>query len=360
MVGISRFAQIALPLLFALALNGCATQAQSPPAPVKAAAPPPLKLCALPDAPPKEIASKPGYIQYVVAADDAAGKPIVGLKQSDFEVTVNDQPVPIAYFRDDKDSMPTSVVVIVDTSGSMSGKLGSTDTSKISDTRAGIKGAISNLDACDEIAVIVFGSNKEIAPESGRFAATVSVLQPFSTDHVSALSRIDSIQPFGQTPLYDSIDRAEHLLQQSHYPNRTIVLVTDGMDNSSETSRGAILDEATNDDVPLYIVGIGSEKKGRGIISPYASPGADDADRVDVDALQDLAQASAGHVWLVSSIDKDAGDTLVTALASAAQSVGRTYTIGFVAPTGAITKITTKGLDQTTYVHAHQETLAAR
>ncbi len=368
----SRFAQIALPLAFAIALTGCATQSQQPPAsqPAQAAAPPPLKLCPLPDTPPKELASKPGYVQYAVTVLNGSGRPVSALTQKDFEVTANDQSIPITFFRDDKEAMPASIVIIVDTSGSMAQKLGTTDTSKIAGVRDGIRGAIANLNACDEVAVLIFGKREgtvEPGPVSMSFppprdavpTAKISLIQPFSTDHDSALKQIDSIAPYGQTPLYDSVDEAELLLQMSHYPNRAILLITDGIDNASQKTAGDVLHEVRENGVPLYVVGIGSEhgQPGQFAPGPFAiySP---DVNRLDVNALQDLAGASPGRVWIVSAIDKDAGDTLVTALASAAQSVGHAYTIGFVAPAGVSPKIVTTGFDQKTYVHAQHETVA--
>jgi hypothetical protein len=63
--------------------------------------------------------------------------------------------------------------------------------------------------------------------------------------------------------------------------------------------------------------------------------------------------------WIVSPIDKDAGDTLVDALPIFSKTVGHAYTIGVVVPGGTTLSMTTVN-HRKTYVHSHQEALTAQ
>ena len=68
----------------AIALGGCGgTQNRQPILPSAQIAAP-VKLCT-PAAPPADLLAKPGFTQIAVSVTDSSGKPVTGLKQSDFE-----------------------------------------------------------------------------------------------------------------------------------------------------------------------------------------------------------------------------------------------------------------------------------
>jgi hypothetical protein len=100
-----------------VAIAGC-----EPPTPLPNLAPPPtyvsapLNLCAPIDAPPKDLATQRGYVQYAVTVTDGAGNLVRDLKQSDFVAHLGSEPLPIKYFREDKNT-PVSIVLVVDESG---------------------------------------------------------------------------------------------------------------------------------------------------------------------------------------------------------------------------------------------------
>jgi VWFA-related protein len=347
------FVKAALPLFVATVLAACATQSQPQASqPTQAVAPAPLKLCPLPDAPPKDIASKAGYVQYVVTVIDESGGPVEDLKQSDFDVSANGRNVPIAYFRDDRDAMPASLAVIIDSSGSMTKKFAATSQSKMQTVSNTVRVASASLNACDELTLVVFAPEFTFIPLKNDKA---SVAEPLTTDHQAVMDKIDSLKPWGQTPLYDSIDLAERQLTEAHYPNRSIVVITDGIDNTSYIHKAALVQEVESANVPMDVVGIGDETKDLQGFSFL--PGLNQRDAVDGAVLLEIASASQGHFWLVSTTANDSGDKLLAALTSASKAAGYAYTIGFVRPPGLPTKIFVKSRKRI-YVHAHQETLA--
>jgi hypothetical protein len=74
----------------AIALCACAGGQNRPPTLPSAQIAAPLKLCA-PAAPPADLLAKPGFVQFAVSVTDSIGKPVTGLKRSDFEARAGGQ-----------------------------------------------------------------------------------------------------------------------------------------------------------------------------------------------------------------------------------------------------------------------------
>jgi hypothetical protein len=352
----------------ALAMAGCAAhgtsrqQTPQPAPPIEA----PLKLCKPPEAPPPDVRNKPGYVQLAVSVTDASGKPIAELRRSDFVVETETQPLPIEFFRDDRNSAPTSLAIIVDASGSMEEKLGVNDSTKLESVRQALSDVTAKLDACDEVAILTFGGREANGIPPGRepyrnpgsrseswrswspFPATafdIRLLQPWTTDHKLAMSRLTDQVPYGRTPLYDSIHQGLQLLAAAHYPNRVLVLITDGMDTSSGITKDTALAEARQSRIPIYAVGLGDPKAPerwyrRGIGRLILGPGIG-AERVDERTLKEFSEATGGKTFIVSSIDKDSGATFIAALATVTSIVGKSYAIGVTTPAARTAELPT-------------------
>ena len=76
-------------------------------------------------------------------------------------------------------------------------------------------------------------------------------LLPFTTDHQAAIQRLSLLQANGETALYDSIAEAIGYAQNSaDYPNRTIVVITDGMDTKSKITKNDLVAKSKSSGVP--------------------------------------------------------------------------------------------------------------
>jgi VWFA-related protein len=240
-----------------IAIVGCASSSPSPtvpPTPEHISAP--LNLCPTNDLPPKDVAAQAGYVQYIVTVTDTAGNPVRNLKQSDFVAYALTEWLPIKYFHEDKGDTPQSIVVVMDESGSMGEKLVVEDHATLTRVRQNISEAAKKLNKCDEVAVIAVGGHPSNATR-GFQSGVIEVIQPLTTDHALALSRISERAPYGQTPLYDGINKGLELIESANYPNRAMILVTDGMENSSNQESEEVLTRAKKDAVPIYAIGIG-------------------------------------------------------------------------------------------------------
>src|SRR5262249_20602317 len=145
---------------------------------------------------------------------DKHGRPLQGLKASDFEVRDNGQPRSILSLRSDHWS-PVSVAVLVDMSGSMS--VGS----KIDMARQAYDSILTLLrDGEDEIGLFTFDKR-------------LHERQAFTSKITSLKGKLDEFKAFGATSLYDATEATARRLAERTATRKAIIVLTDGIDTSS-------------------------------------------------------------------------------------------------------------------------------
>jgi Ca-activated chloride channel family protein len=297
------------------AIAGCAerrqssAQTQNQVTAAKLARQPVEGLCGPPDVPSADLAHRPGYRQFAVSVTSASGLPVSGLKQADFVVSEESQKVPIDYFRE---RAPVAIALLVDTSGSMEPKLAM--------VKLRLGNLVENLNRCDE--VMLFG-----------FSTKPDLVQSFTTDHQIVATQMEGLHAYGQTALYDVTNAALQSLEDADYPNRTIILITDGMDNTSTATREEVAAQARKHGVPIYSIGIGDPTEPEGRISVAIGPfTVDESERVDAESLKAFSAAAGGRTFIVPGTAADAGNGFMTALSVIADTIARGYAIGVVIP----------------------------
>ncbi len=166
---------------------------------------------------------------------DKHGRPLPGLKATDFEVRDNGQPRSILSLRSDLRS-PVSVAVLVDMSGSM--RVGS----KIAVARQTFDSILSQLrDGEDELALFTFDTR-------------LHERQTFTTGISRLKNCLDDFKPFGATSLYDATAATARRLAERSAAHKAIIILTDGIDTSSHLSAPEVSAVASSIDVPVYIV----------------------------------------------------------------------------------------------------------
>jgi Ca-activated chloride channel family protein len=166
---------------------------------------------------------------------DSQNRLVTDLAQDDFEVFDNDKPQALVVFR--SETQPISVVVMLDTSASMTG-------------------SIALLKAAAEQFVM------RLLPEDkgavGAFNDKIEVSAHFTSDRDQLVTDVRDLDFGNGTRLYDGI--AEGLNQLQGIEGRRVVLVfTDGDDTSSRVGRGDVLDRARAEEVMIYAIGLQSE-----------------------------------------------------------------------------------------------------
>ena len=209
---------------------------------------------------------------------------------------------------------------------------------------------VKNLSPCDAVTLFAFNSQ-------------VYLLQPFSTDHQMTAEKMGLLNPSGKSALYDATNTALQSLEGAEYPNRKLILISDGIDNSSVVTEQAVVARATKDGIPIYAVGIGDpnapEKSGIDIgpihivgesyipsgepivvgppgigehqaYVPGIQPAWSGTDRVDVKGIENLSAMAGGQSYIVPSRGEVGGKSFETAIFAIADNIAKGYTIGAV------------------------------
>ena len=170
-----------------------------------------------------------------VTVTDADKRLVPDLVEQDFEVLDNTQPVTLTLFQNEPE--PFSVVVMLDTSGSMTGTIDLLQ------------------EAAEQFVIRLLPADKGMV---GAFNDKIQFpLADFTNsrdDLVGALKDVDFGNP---TRLYDAIEAS--IDQLKRVSGRRVVLVfTDGDDTYSKIGMGKVLEEARGSDVMIYAIGLQS------------------------------------------------------------------------------------------------------
>ena len=166
---------------------------------------------------------------------DAQNRLVPELTKDDFTVLDNDKPQELLVFQ--SENQPITVVVMLDTSGSMTGS--------IALLKAAAEQFVTRLLPDDKAAVGAFNDKIELSAN-------------FSNDRDGLITEIRDLDFGNGTRLYDAIN--ESLNQLRGIDGRRVILVfTDGDDTSSRVGRGTVMDRARAEEVMIYAIGLQSE-----------------------------------------------------------------------------------------------------
>jgi Ca-activated chloride channel homolog len=166
---------------------------------------------------------------------DAQQRLVPNLTQDDFEVFDNDKPQPIAFFQ--SEIQPITVIVMLDTSGSMTGTLDL--------LRAAAEQFVIRLLPADKARVGAFNDRIEISSH-------------FTSDRDDLISDIHDLDYGNGTKLYDAIGLSLDELKGIE-GRRVILVLTDGDDTESRTMKlGTAIDRARAEEVMVYAIGLES------------------------------------------------------------------------------------------------------
>src|SRR5262245_4298490 len=166
---------------------------------------------------------------------DAESRLVPDLVQEDFEVLDNDKPQPLVVFR--SENLPITAVVMLDTSGSMTG-------------------TIPLLKAAAEQFVIRLLPDDKASV--GAFNDKIELNAGFTNNRDKLVSQVKDLDYGNGTRLFDAINESLDALHGVE-GRRVILVFTDGDDTSSRIGRGTVLDRARADEVMIYAIGLQSE-----------------------------------------------------------------------------------------------------
>ena len=134
-------------------------------------------------------------------------------------------------------SRPTTLVLVVDRSGSMA------QGGKIRGLKGAVRTFLVGLPEGSRVAVVAFGSD-------------VDLVCPFTTDKARVQASIDGLRPVGGTRFFDAVDEALKLLE-GQSGRRAVLALTDGQDKDSVLAIDVPIDEARLLNVPVHTLGLG-------------------------------------------------------------------------------------------------------
>jgi Ca-activated chloride channel family protein len=260
--------------------------------------------------PKRQLRDQPGYQQVTVTVTDPNGSYVTNLQKQDFTLYMDGKQRPIEFFRQDLNT-PVSIGILVDTSGSMEPKLGQ--------ARAAIDEFLRNLNDRDDVFLFAFSGKPFL-------------LQGFTTDHSLVADRLSLLHAYGSTSLYDAVVYGLVMLQRGRYDKRALLVITDGMDNTSGHSLDDVVALARRQGVLIYSIGIGNPNAGGGPslrLGPLVI-GGDEGEEVDVRTLKMLSTETGAKTYNVRTVGD--GVALRDDCAEISRELRQQYTVGFLAP----------------------------
>jgi VWFA-related protein len=204
---------------------------------------------------------------------DKNGHLVTDLSRENFSVSENGVAQKIADFK--HEDVPVSLGLVIDNSGSMRTK------------RAGVEAAslalVRDSNPDDEVFVVNFNDEPFLdLPNKKNFTHDIREME-------EALTRIDSK---GGTAMRDAIRTSiDHLLSNANHEKKVLVLVTDGVDNSSIIKQDKLIKAAQQSGVLVYAVGLLSDED-RG-----------DASKAKRE-LSELAETTGGEVYFPKEVSE--------------------------------------------------------
>jgi VWFA-related protein len=178
-------------------------------------------------------------VRVTAVVTDRRGRFVKGLKRSDFTVFEDDVTQKISHFA--SENIPLEMVTALDVSSSMRDALPT--------VKSAAKRFLAGLQPGDQVTVLAF--NDSIFMPARR-----------ATDQATRERAIDRIGSWGGTALYDVIIKAVELLGRQT-GRRSIVLFTDGDDQSSHAPLEVAIAHTEASDATIYAIGQGRAVRAR-------------------------------------------------------------------------------------------------
>lgn len=235
------------------------------------------------------VSSEVEVVLLDVSVKDNKGGFVSGLGKDRFRIFENKVQQPVTIFS--AQDVPVTVGLVVDNSGSVRPKKPEIVTAALT--------FVTQSNQKDEVFIVNFNDRVMMGlPEK----------MPFSDNRVLLRQALLSNPAQGRTALYDALRTALEHLEKGKLDKKTLVVISDGGDNSSETTRDEIFRLAEQSLATIYTVGIfdpGDKDKNPGF-------------------LRDLAELTGGEAFIPENINH-----LVGVCEKIARDIRNRYSLGY-------------------------------
>jgi Ca-activated chloride channel homolog len=204
-------------------------------------------------------------VEVHVNVTDDHDRPIGNLTKSNFSLVEDRVLQDISVFK--HEDLPVSLGLVIDNSRSIEPRKQRLDAAALSFVRK------SNPE--DETFIVHFDNEVRLDQD---FTASIADLE----------KSLASATPFGQTAIYDALILALDHMENAKHQKRAILLITDGIDNSSTHTLAEAIDATKRAHVAVYTVGLLSQSGGQQA----------------EDALIEIAEASGGGAFFPQNVDQ--------------------------------------------------------
>jgi VWFA-related protein len=198
-----------------------------------------------------------------VGVQDSKGASVAGLTKDNFRVYDDGKLQQITQF--ESEELPVTIGLVIDESGSMDNKR--------ADVISASLGFIRESNPRDEMFVVNFN-------DTAKFGLPPDV--PFTADIKKLGNALSMTRPEGRTALHDALIIALNHLKKGQHERKTLVLVSDGGDNTSVNGLSELMRVVQESQATIYTIGIYDED------DPDRNPG----------LLRRLANISGGEMFL--------------------------------------------------------------
>jgi VWFA-related protein len=203
-------------------------------------------------------------VQVTAVVTDEHGNFVRGLKRDDFRVVEDGKPQALTHFA--AENVPLELVMAVDVSSSMKDALPT--------VKDAAKRFLAGVEARDQVTLLGFNDN-------------IFTLARRSTNRAARERAVDRMSAWGGTALHDVIIQAIDILGRQS-GRRSILLFSDGDDQSSHATLDAALAKVDGSDATIYTVGHGRATQERKLQN----------------LLERLAHTSGGRAFVASDASK--------------------------------------------------------
>ena len=274
-------------------------------------------------------------VNVVATVTDDVGHHVPNLTANDFTVLEDGVPQKITHFTQDYD-VPVSVGILLDTSGSMLGKM--------STAMEAVERFLNKIHQDDDIFLMTF-------------AREIQLEQDFTSDRRKLSRALNNIRVSGGTVLYDALQEGLNQIRHGRHDKRAILVISDGLDaGSRKTKLPDLLNSIRGAEVLVYGLGTAptvyadpaehvpfslptQRSTARGpvpVTNPRlgppqrGTPAQSNLNGVNMTVMRQFAESSGGQAFLLADTFIDNNDPEIDkVLTSIAAELRAQYTLGY-------------------------------
>lgn len=187
--------------------------------------------------------SKFPQVTVYVSVTDASGEPI-GVDPNTIQLSENGQALQATNVNSSGDQKGPAIIttlLVIDVSGSMA------NGSKMEGAKTAAKAYIDQMRPGDQAGVIAFNTDVKIA-------------QDVTTDRQALITAIDSLQPLGNTAMFDGLLKSVETLANVS-GRKAIILLSDGIDNRSKAKEDDVIKSIGSAGLTISTIGLGDPQQ---------------------------------------------------------------------------------------------------